>query len=222
MARGKRTAALAPRLPSVRAGVAQADPKLQLSVGEPVRYLGLGAGRVVAHETREFQGAPCIFATISFPHRRLDIHLPLGRAGANHKLMPVASPAELEQLIELIGEPGAPLGRSWDEREERGLRVLHKGTARDCAQLLRDYASARRGRFTVLGSDHDLTEEALDLLAAEYASAHACPFARARRLVSGAYERASCEAKIEQKIETAPILDQWDEASAAPLVGLAQ
>jgi len=49
-----------------------------LEIGENIRYNKIGAGRVIDHVKREFAGQPRVFAVIDFPHRNMEMQLPIG------------------------------------------------------------------------------------------------------------------------------------------------
>jgi RNA polymerase-interacting CarD/CdnL/TRCF family regulator len=184
------TAVLPARVRARRGSTVKATLGIWLEVGEPIRYQGLGAGRVIAHELREFRGEECTFAVISFPHREMTAQIPLGEAAAGHKLRPVISAPIVKRLLAVVGETGAPLPRTWDDREESGTKRLRDGSPQDWAELLRDYAWARKGGMAITSSDADLVRDTLDLLAAEYACAAEVDFIKAMTLVQGAYDRA--------------------------------
>ena len=170
---------------------AQVPIGLWLEVGEAVRYQGLGAGRVIAHDVREFRGGECTFAVIEFPHREMTAQIPLGDRGMVHKLRPVISATAVKKLLSVLAQKGTALSRTWDDREESGSRKLRDGTPSEWAELLRDYACARRGGMAITASDADLVHETIDLLAAEYACAAKIAFAIAHELVRDAYAHAA-------------------------------
>jgi RNA polymerase-interacting CarD/CdnL/TRCF family regulator len=175
----------------VRSRRAPATSGIWLDIGEPVRYQGLGAGRVIAHEIREFRGTDCTFAVIRFPHREMTAQIPLGSDGLGHKLRPVAPATTVKKLLAVVGQKGSNLSRTWDDREEAGSKRLRDGSPHEWAEMLRDYAWARRGGMSITSSDADLVRETIDLLAAEYACAADVEFDHAWTLVNEAYNSAA-------------------------------
>jgi RNA polymerase-interacting CarD/CdnL/TRCF family regulator len=159
--------------------------------GDAVRYQGLGAGRVVRHVTRNFQGRNTTFAVIDFPHRDMTAQIPLGDPGFASKLRPVASASSVKRLLMVLREQGNKLPRTWDGRESYGVVCLREGSPAEWAELLRDYAEARKGGMSITASDADLVRAAIQLLAAEYCCAAEVEFEQAWSLVHGAYEKAS-------------------------------
>jgi RNA polymerase-interacting CarD/CdnL/TRCF family regulator len=108
-----------------------------------------------------------------------------------HKLRPVAAAGAVKKLLTVFGEKGNALSRTWDDRAESGGRKLRSGTPSEWAELLRDYACARRGGMAITASDADLVRETVDLLAAEHACADRVEFSKAHALVQDAYARAA-------------------------------
>lgn len=168
-----------------------ADSSLWLEVGEAVRYQGLGAGHVIEHQERDFRGSKCVFAVIRFPHREMTAQIPLGDDGLVHKLRPVLPVSAVKKLLALVAQPGQALSRTWDDREEAGTKRLRDGSPAEWAELLRDYASARKGGMAITASDADLVRETTELLAAEYCCAAGCDYDKALDLVQGAYQTAA-------------------------------
>ena len=93
--------------------------------------------------------------------------------------------------IDPSGEQGNKLPRTWDGRESYGVVCLREGSPAEWAELLRDYAEARKGGMSITASDADLVRAAIQLLAAEYCCAAEVEFEQAWSLVHGAYEKAS-------------------------------
>jgi CarD family transcriptional regulator len=158
-----------------------------LEVGDAIRYQGLGSGRVVRLETRDLKGEKRVFAVIEFPHRDLSTHVPLGDDRYTNKLRPVLAESAAKRLLAIIKGAGDALSRTWDDREESGNRSLREGSPVEWAEMLRDYATARRGGMAITSSDADLVRETIDLLAAEYACACLIEFSEALAIVNGAY-----------------------------------
>lgn len=117
--------------------------------------------------------------------------LPLGNGGMVHKLRPIVAAGAVKQLLSVLAEKGNTLSRTWDDRAESGSRKLRDGTPFEWAELLRDYACARRGGMAITASDADLVRETVDLLAAEYSCAAKIAFDKAYALVQSAYASAS-------------------------------
>lgn len=159
--------------------------------GDSVRYQGLGAGKVIRHEIRNFRGRNTIFAVIDFPHRDMTAQIPLGDSSFADKLRPVASPSTVKRLLTVLRQPGNKLPRTWDGREGYGTVCLREGSPTEWAELLRDYANARKGGMPITASDADLVRATIQLLAAEYCCAAEVAFEQAWTLIHGAYEKAS-------------------------------
>lgn len=159
--------------------------------GEAIRYRGLGAGLVIRHEEREFQGSLTVFAVIEFPHRDMTAQIPLGDENFAHQLRPVASATSMKKILGVLAQPGNRLSRTWDGREEYGLARLRDGSPIEWAELLRDYASARKHGMIITSSDSDLVRETIKLLAAEHACASRTNYAEALLLIQTAYDTAS-------------------------------
>lgn len=167
-----------------------------LAVGHSVRYRGLGAGQVVRHETRTVAGSERVFAVIFMPHRDLSMQVPMADTALAEKISPIESAATLRGLLPVIGEKGKRLQRTWDERERSGRRRLTSGGPQQWAELLRDYATARRDGLPIAASDADIVRDAIDLLAAELACATRTSFEKATQMIDDAYEKAHGGAKV--------------------------
>jgi RNA polymerase-interacting CarD/CdnL/TRCF family regulator len=167
-----------------------------LAVGKSVRYRGLGAGQVVRHDRREVAGVERVFAVIFMPHRDLSMQVPLTDPKLVDKVAPIESATALRALLPVIGQKGKTLHRTWDERERAGRRRLNTGGPQEWAELLRDYATARREGLPIAASDADIVRDAIDLLAAELACATRWSFEKATSTIDTAYEAAHGGAKV--------------------------
>lgn len=167
-----------------------------LDMHQAVRYKGLGAGQVVQHCQREFDGQPRRFAILYFPHRELKIHLPIGDDAVDHKLCPVLSESTIKKLLRSIKTAGEVLPRTWDQREEQGQHTLREGGPKDWATMLASYALAASLGVDVVASDQELVRSAQELLAAELALAGGRDFAEALADVEGAYEKAATPSQV--------------------------
>jgi RNA polymerase-interacting CarD/CdnL/TRCF family regulator len=144
---------------------------MRLELGESIRYQGLGAGQVVQHQERTFQGELRTFAVIALPHREMTLQLPIGDPVVTRRLSRVLSKTECRRLVTSLKEPGRPLPRNWDQRAESGKAVLKTGGPADWAELLRGYASARKEGMAVAASDAEIVRSAIEMLAAELCAA---------------------------------------------------
>lgn len=167
------------------------DQSLWLAVDEAVHYRGLGAGRVIRHDERDFKGSKRTFAVISFPHRDMTAQVLLGDDSYASKIRPVVLATTVKSILKVLHQAGDSLARTWDDREEAGRKRLRDGSPAEWAEMLRDYASARRGGMAITSSDADLVRETIALLSAEYACGAETEFAQAFELVSSAYTKAS-------------------------------
>jgi CarD family transcriptional regulator len=167
-----------------------------LAVGKSVRYRGLGAGQVVRHETREVKGVDRTFAVVFMPHRDLSMQIRIDDDKLDQKVAPIEKATALRQLLTVIGERGRPLQRTWDERERAGRRRLVTGGPTAWAELLRDYATARRDGMPIAASDADIVRDAIEMLAAELACASSWEFRKATATVEAAYEKAHGGARV--------------------------
>jgi RNA polymerase-interacting CarD/CdnL/TRCF family regulator len=163
-----------------------------LEVGTSIRCRGIGAGTVVRHEEREFQGADRVFIVIEFPHRDMKASLPSGDPKVEHRLFPTLKVGEVRALIASIDEDGGKLMRTWEERERAGVANLRDGAPVDWARMLCDYACARRQGMQLAVSDVELIREAKEMLAAELSCASkVVSYSKALELVEAAYGHAS-------------------------------
>jgi RNA polymerase-interacting CarD/CdnL/TRCF family regulator len=158
-----------------------------LEPGDHIRYQGLGAGQVIRHAEREFQGKQRVFAVISFPHRDMTVQLPVGDPAVTKKLQHVMKPDECEKLIASLSKSGKRLARTWDQREDSGNAILKQQGPAEWVALLQSYTTARKEGFSVSASDAHIVREAQALVAAELCASCGVPFEQALARVEGFY-----------------------------------
>lgn len=160
-----------------------------LEIGSSVRYRSIGAGRVIDHTVREFNGEEREFAIIHCPHRDMTIQVPIGDPAVNEKLHPVSSLKEIRRMLKNMTRWAKSLPRSWDVREEQGEAALHDPDPKQWITMLGSYALAEGSGVTVASSDEDLIRKAEELIAAELACAADIDFDEAVAEVNEAYQR---------------------------------
>jgi len=158
-----------------------------LEQGDCIRYQGLGAGHVLRHVSRPFQGKDCTFAVISFPHRGMTVQLPVGDPLVMGKVTRVISKTACRKLLRSLREPGGILARTWDQREELGTEILRTGGPCDWVNLLRAYVKTRNDGSVLAASDMDIVRTCIELLAAELSAAEGSPYEGALKEVERAY-----------------------------------
>jgi RNA polymerase-interacting CarD/CdnL/TRCF family regulator len=187
---------------------------MRLELGESIRYQGLGAGQVIRHEERAFQGQLRIFAVIELPHRAMTVQLPIDDPEVARKLSRVLSKTECRRLVVSLREPGQTLARNWDQRAENGNAVLKRGGPVEWVGLLRAYASARKEGMPVAASDAEIVRTGLEMLAAELCAAAGSSYKDCFEEVQSHYRRAATENGREVKRNT-------DECDVSPVLLLA-
>lgn len=160
-----------------------------LEVGASVRYRSIGAGKVIEHTVRDFNGQKRTFAVIHAPHRDMTIQVPIGDPEVEERLHPVTDAAELRGMLKNMSRRARSLPRSWDVREEEGEAALLDPDPDQWVRLLGSYALAEGSGVVVAASDEDLVRKAEELIAAELACAADIEFSVAVEEVNAAYMR---------------------------------
>lgn len=160
-----------------------------LEVGTSVRYRSIGAGKVIEHTVRDFNGQKRTFAVIHAPHREMTIQVPIGDPDVEAKLHPVTGASDLRKMLKNMTRWAKALPRSWDVREEQGEAALLDPNPDQWIRLLGSYALAEGSGVVVAASDEDLVRKAEELIAAELACAADIEFSSAVAEVNAAYMR---------------------------------
>jgi RNA polymerase-interacting CarD/CdnL/TRCF family regulator len=171
-----------------------------LEVGESVRYHNLGAGTVVEHIERDFQGSSREFAVIFFPHKNMNAQLPIGDPKINKKIFKVSSKEEVNQWIDNLIDYAYKLPRTWDVREQEGLRALQSNEPEDWVRLLSAYAYADGLGVNVAASDGELVTGAEELIAAELCCSCGLEYPEAIKRVREAYKEAGEQAQKRSQV----------------------
>ena len=160
-----------------------------LEVGEKVRYASIGAGKVVRHEERKFQGSERIFAVVFFPHKNMDVHLLVGDKKTLDKISKVYSKTKLKAELRRLEDIAETLPRTWDIREQTGDQVIGSGDPSEWIKLLASYAYAEGAGVSVAASDADIVRSLKELVSAELACADHMEHDEASDYVDAAYNR---------------------------------
>jgi RNA polymerase-interacting CarD/CdnL/TRCF family regulator len=176
-----------------------------LEVGETVRFRGLGAGTVVEHVERKFQGKEQTFAVLHFIHSELRAQIPIDDPAVASKVEPVLGKNALLKLLRELPDDGRVLPRTWDAREEIGWSAIKEGGPREWAELLASYARADGAGVAIAASDEEMVRSAIEMFAAELACASAGSFTDSLLRVEEAYDQA---------VEAATGLEQVEHFSA--------
>lgn len=158
-------------------------------VGNTVRYASIGAGIVDRHLERKFQGQDRLFAVIYFPHKNMEVQLPVGDPAVQKKLSKVASKTKLKADLRDFGNLAETLPRTWDVREQHGDSVLNSGNPEEWITLLASYAYAEGAGVSVAASDADIVRDLKELISAELACADSLPFEEAEEYIEKSYNR---------------------------------
>lgn len=154
-------------------------------------FRGLGPGRVITHQSRAFQGADTVFATIEFPHVDMRAQVPVDSYERNPRLRPVIARTRARALLRSLGEEGSYMARTWDRREEIAEQAINHGGAEEWARLLRDFAATERQGVSMAISDVNMIDKTVKMLAAEIACATDTEFRVRWREVQQAYNVAA-------------------------------
>lgn len=161
-----------------------------LEIGSTVRYASIGSGEVVDNIERKFQGKDRVFAVIFFPHKNMEVQLPIGDPVVNKKIFKVYSKTKLKAELRRFEEIAEALPRTWDVRAQIGDSVISSSDPGQWIQLLASYAYAEGAGVSVAASDADIVRTLKELLSAELCCSDPdLEYEESREYIDKAYSR---------------------------------
>jgi CarD family transcriptional regulator len=159
---------------SVPAGVIEATrkpvPATRFRVGDPVVSPAHGLGQVVALERRDVNGGPRDFYVIHVRDTGIRMVVPIEATGAAG-LRPPIDRKTAANLVSVFKERRpAVAGIPWSRRHRRYQQLLHSGSAREVAMVMRDLLRLRSRKELSFG-ERKLLDAARRMLVKEVALA---------------------------------------------------
>ncbi len=161
-----------------------------LDIGDNIRYTKIGAGTVISHVERDFQGQARVFAVIDFPHKNMSVQLPIGDPVVKSKIEKVYSKTKILKNMNKLDSLADHLPRTWDVREQIGDSVLESNDPKEWFKLLASYAYAEGSGVSIAASDKDIVRGLKELIAAELACASKISYQESIKEVEDLYQKA--------------------------------
>ncbi|WP_217924832.1 hypothetical protein [Miltoncostaea oceani] len=138
-----------------------------LEIGSHVSYSTFGPGEVVDHRVRLHDGKETTFAVVVFPHKHLEVQLPIGLAGVADRLRPIVGAREARRLLKKPAAPALVLSSVYEEREKAAHRLLRENNPAAWADVLWSYVTYFGNGGLLAVSDRELVSDSIGRLSCE-------------------------------------------------------
>jgi len=108
-----------------------------LNIGEKVVYPMHGAGTITGIEENEVGGVVSSYYVFRLPMGNMKLMLPVDKV-AEMDLRELISPAQVEQVVEVLRAESEPVQGSWNKRFHANLERLKSGNILEAAAIARN------------------------------------------------------------------------------------